>query len=309
MLTHTLTEMVVLSFLSIAILPYIPFQIFLAQPTLASPAPRPFNFMNLTYEHFLPQRGQNGTIGEELKCYSLPFGGIGFASHILTYWTVAFLFAERKPLPPFSKLRHSTWDIWIAIISLVICAPIAGFTIFRCIVRWQFVLITVWKTTMSLTLAVVGLHRSLRLRKPKNYNGKAEPSKGIYAWLVLYGLGTIVGLVGLFSLVSQTIRSNAKVRIITIVFGTVTFAICVLVICTIVLMILDEDESKAYAAGWGIGLLPVVLVLGVGILAAFYSDWILGAIASNNWTGAPSGNNTWLYWAYFAAKRLPLLSF
>jgi len=60
------------------------------------------------------------------------------------------------------------------------------------------------------------------------------------------------------------------------------------------------------------GLSAIVSGVGgiilVGMLAAFYSDWILGAIAQHGWSGAPSGDNIWLYWSYFVAKRLLLVS-
>jgi hypothetical protein len=45
---------------------------------------------------------------------------------------------------------------------------------------------------------------------------------------------------------------------------------------------------------------------GLGLaLGAFYSDWILGAFAGSL-VGIPGGDNMFVYWTYFAAKRLPL---
>jgi len=51
-----------------------------------------------------------------------------------------------------------------------------------------------------------------------------------------------------------------------------------------------------------------LLFLATGILAALFSDWILAAIA-DNYAGVPDGNNSVLYWSYFVAKRLQILSF
>jgi hypothetical protein len=42
----------------------------------------------------------------------------------------------------------------------------------------------------------------------------------------------------------------------------------------------------------------------LGVLVAFYSDWILVAIAENL-SGSPSSDNAVVFWIYFAAKRLP----
>ena len=36
----------------------------------------------------------------EITCYTLPYGGLGFASHILTYYTLFMLFSGRQPLRP-----------------------------------------------------------------------------------------------------------------------------------------------------------------------------------------------------------------
>lgn len=49
------------------------------------------------------------------------------------------------------------------------------------------------------------------------------------------------------------------------------------------------------------------LIVCFGAFSAFYSDLVLGAIA-NNWPGFPSEDNSALYWAWFVAKRIPLLS-
>jgi hypothetical protein len=43
------------------------------------------------------------------------------------------------------------------------------------------------------------------------------------------------------------------------------------------------------------------------LFGAFYCDWILAAIAEN-WAGLPSSDIAFLYWIYFAAKRMPMLS-
>jgi hypothetical protein len=51
------------------------------------------------------------------------------------------------------------------------------------------------------------------------------------------------------------------------------------------------------------GVVPT-LVLGI---IALYSDWALGIMVSNL-VGAPSGDNQALFWGYWIAKRLAMLS-
>jgi hypothetical protein len=63
-----------------------------------------------------------------------------------------------------------------------------------------------------------------------------------------------------------------------------------------------ENGRGTIFLGW-----LIILIILFGAMGAFYSDWILGAIAGK-WSGMPSGDNEWLYWSYFAAKRLPMFS-
>jgi hypothetical protein len=283
--------------------------------TFASPIPNPFNFNTFLHD-VLPNKGY-GTIQDELQCYSLPYGGIGFASHVLTYWTVTCLAIGVKPLKPWSRLKYDRWDFFLAIISLIICVPLAAFTIVRCLGRWQFVLLAVWKTTMSFTLAVVGMHRSITLRRIRRVNGQAETSAAIFAWLIIYGLGTIVGLAGLLSLVGEHFSSNREVQIISYVFGGLISFLSLCVFLGIFLVTRSESKDEPDGKSWkkrigDTGLSAffscIIGIICVGMLAAFYSDWILGAIARNGWSGAPTDDNAWLYWSYFVAKRLPLAS-
>ena len=58
----------------------------------------------------------------------------------------------------------------------------------------------------------------------------------------------------------------------------------------------------------GLAAAPMVCVGAVIIFGVLYSDWILGEIAGNL-VGIPSGDVRALYWAYFAAKRLPMFTF
>jgi hypothetical protein len=210
-------------------------QIYILLQTFSIPAnasPLDINWKNISHA-FIPTKQGSESIQSELQCYSLPYGGIGFLSHVLTYWTLAFLAVGRKPLPPFSKLTHSQFDLLLSMISFIVCVPLAGLTIYRCHARWQFVLLAVWKTTMSFTLTTTGLHRAWKLRKELKQGGTYAPvpkpgvyatdfqpyenmktasasnqdietpkTKTIWVWTPIYLLGVIVGLVGLFSIVA-----------------------------------------------------------------------------------------------------------
>jgi hypothetical protein len=114
----------------------------------------------------------------------------------------------------------------------------------------------------------------------------------------LYACGIITGFTGLVSLVIQSWETHSVV-LITEIFGGIAGFIAVvgvLISCSIYIDGEEFSESVLSVGGW------------VGILSALYCDWILGAIA-DNMTGAPSDDVAVLYWIYFVAKRLPLLTF
>ena len=48
-------------------------------------------------------------------------------------------------------------------------------------------------------------------------------------------------------------------------------------------------------------------ILFFGLFSAFYCDWVLAAL-ERNYSGIPSSDIAILYWMYFVAKRLPMLS-
>jgi hypothetical protein len=94
-----------------------------------------------------------------IECYGLPYGGIGFLSHILTYYNIVCIGAGIRPLEPHLKLRHGSVDIVLAIVSLMGSVIIAIYTCVRCRGEWQFVLLAFSKLTLSLTLGISCLHR------------------------------------------------------------------------------------------------------------------------------------------------------
>ena len=167
-----------------------------------------------------------------------------------------------------------------------------------------------------------------------------------FLWLSIYFLGTIVGMTGLFHLVSKlfwadVIRynyyngaSSDKIRNITYAFASLAFsplAVCFLIYGGYVAVFFGkksliwswryarffcyiDDSRKKVDLDWDP---PKWLkhsirntVLGIvffGLFGAFYCDWILAAVA-RNWAGLPSNDIAVLFWVYFVAKRLPMLS-
>lgn len=346
------------------------------QPGLSevSASPIPTHFGDWLKTSFIgPGRG-NGSLKDEIECYSLPFGGLGFVSNVLTYYTIIMFGFGLSPWKPFASpflccIRpcgigrgpfiqwvklHGGWDEFIlGAASFLISVPLALYTIYRCRIGWEFVLMAVWKTTLSATLTFMGLHcwyiirnnkkngrditrgsrrsemdyirgsrgsevdiirnyqgsgrdrrnnRRSRRNVRRSYNGgRKRKVRVTLLWTVLYALGTLIGSVGLMSLVAKTFSRSRNIKVITGVFvGVLGIGV---VLGTVLAVVVTVGEPRVQFA---LGTSIATLILGFEILVAFYSDFVLAAIAEN-WSGAPSSDTTLLFWVYFAAKRLPLL--
>jgi hypothetical protein len=258
-----------------------------------------------------------GTAGQ-IQCYSLPYGAIGFISHILTYWTLICIMKGKQPLLFWKPLTWKWWGVWLAALMLALTIAISVWTIVRCRADWRVLVIAVWKLTMSATLGCVCLHRALMMERDvggKGYHpveaetlniGSGEKTTKVpwqlLAWLPLYGCGIIVGMSGLISLVHHNWH-NHLVQLVTVAFAGVIFGTAVvfaaLVLCS------SGGGADAFFVGSVVGVGTIVSLIGV--LSAFYSDWILAAVMGNM-VGQPSSDIAPLYWTYFVAKRLPLFS-
>jgi hypothetical protein len=281
----------------------------------------------------LPKKG--ATLDDEIKCYSLPYGSTGFLSHLLTYWTTLMLGFGRKPYWPWSRLSAGKFDLCLSIMQLFITAAIASFTIACCRSRWQFILLAVWKLVMGMVVGAWDISASRNAMKvsaygllmksskidlakfpytaaradpPPRHEGSDIPYKAPCIWssedhtwltLFIYAAAAVVGLVGLISLVVENFWIPGVWKITT-VFGSLILGIGLA--CLALWWWADASggkngvrtHSKALLRGLGLSSLGVVPTLML-ILGAFYSDWVLGALAGNL-VGVPSGDNAYLYW-------------
>lgn len=271
----------------------------LLSPAQARPIQLPSWLTNM-----LPEKG--ATLDDEIKCYSLPYGGIGFLSHVLTYWTILVLGFGRKPYWPWSRLSAGKFDLCLSIIQLFVTVAIASFTIARCRSRWQFILLAVWKLVMGMVVGAWGISASRNAMKASKYELLKTPriwSSEDATWMTLfiYAAAAVVGLVGLISLVVQNFWIPGVWKITT-VFGSLILGTGLA--CLALWWCVDSSgekegarrhrHSKALLRGLGFssfGVIPTLML----ILAAFYSDWVLGALAGNL-VGVPSGDNAYLYW-------------
>lgn len=325
---------------------FLPFVIIVLQQTNtvnSSPLDFPTSHkLNLT--SFLPTPGQDTK--SELGCYSLPYGALGFVSHLLTYWTLFCFYIGIKPLAPWSILeigyKGFIWDMFISLVTFGTTLDLATTTILRCRKEKHFMLIAIWKTMFSMTLAITTIHVTISGRNAKkvcyplflflfSYLShrivpfvvcETESSSKTYhrtedfilatPWLVLCLGSLITGLIGLVPIVLDNWHSNPQVRLITkvMVFGLGIGSIGIfLVLCWLWVWTDDYDGISGYKSLFVSCLYSVPAAVAIfAFFAALYSDWILGAVA-HNIVGTPISDVSAVYWTYWIAKRFPLFVF
>jgi len=268
--------------------------------------------------------GSNATIPEQLQCYALPYGGWGFASHMLTYYTVLCLVKRRRPLSPWKDLkatgRRTMWNFSISFTSLASVITSTVFTMIRCRNSWQFILIAVWKLILSLTLSAMTAHaawavnrnsRGGDMYRPVNEMQKDSTTRQgalveILVWTVPYFMSAIVGSVGLMDLVRQYLQDSRMLQTITYIFVGLS---CGGTLTVMIVTLIATWTGANFLRSLGLSALAAVEfgLLILTVLFALYSDWALGAI-SGDLAGYPTQSNAWLYWLYWTVKRLPMLS-
>ncbi|OJJ42330.1 hypothetical protein ASPZODRAFT_147421 [Penicilliopsis zonata CBS 506.65] len=229
---------------------------------------------------------QNATslFREEAKCYSLPYGTLGFVSHLLTYYSSNMIMDKHRPLMPGTEMRdgHSTWNTTLGLLKLVLTHISSIVTMVRCSHAWQFEAIAAMKLTLSLS-------SGLNTIFPSGY------------WTFLYIPGALTGLagsLGLTHILWNTPDTQKDTVIITAVFFGIP-ALCVLV--ALLMLCCDSSDSCGETSMVAFG---IVVAFG-----ALYSDWIL-AVAVHNWIGYPDNSTTLtqvLWVLYFVGKRLNML--
>ncbi|KAK8878846.1 hypothetical protein PGQ11_000140 [Apiospora arundinis] len=257
---------------------------------------------------------------DEAECFALPFGGIGFASHMLTYYTVVMLVLGRQPLRPWKQLRHRRFDLILGSVQLVVSIILTSISISRCWRSWPFATLGVWMLTTSICVSILPMimsfiHRQVVDVERTDAQGdklevKARVSmpggtKRILVWpALLWILGSFAGVAGTIAIslphyMAEMINHRyGPLFILTSVFAG-------LLMLPLIIMIWFCCVLEA-SAKFIMGTLAYV-VLAVTILALPWMDWALGLI-TGNMAGIPSGDAKALYFGYIVAKRLGLLS-
>ncbi|KAF8659276.1 hypothetical protein AX16_001851 [Volvariella volvacea WC 439] len=149
-----------------------------------------------------PTRGDD--LKSEIQCYSLPFGVLGFISHILTYWIIAWLLVGWRPFWPKREVNYGMWSMLLSSAGLGGTISMAFKTIKSCKNTWQLLVIAVWKLFMSFLSGITAIHVAMVVLMQKDMEWDLKKaSKRAAWWIALYVPGMVAGMTGLMSLVVQ----------------------------------------------------------------------------------------------------------
>ncbi|KAF8153198.1 hypothetical protein B0H34DRAFT_800428 [Crassisporium funariophilum] len=257
-------------------------------------------FHNIHRRNWIDALAQDIPI-HELHCYNLPYGGLGFTSHVLTYYTIVCLWYGRKPLWPFKTITYSKFDLALGAVGIALCIIMSIITMINCKNTWQLLVIAVWKLSMSLLNGITGLHVAILV--VNNRDQEIVKSKNAAWWILLYIPGMIAGMVGLMDLVVKVARYIPEIQNLTIAFYLIVGASLIVSILSMIIICYWGGGAPEKVAATGFA---VTLALFI-VLSAFYSDWCLG-IMLDNLLGTPSSDSSAFYWTYFIAKRLTMFS-
>jgi len=131
-----------------------------------------------------------------------------------------------------------------------------------------------------------------------------------------YWIGVFFGLIGLGTVLRKTWQIFIVNTITRVFLGFMGAVSVLMLVVTYFAIFINHSLSalikrKCFGSRtpphWFPFVVPPFVFIALFILLfPFWADWTLAA-AVGSWTGWPSSDIALLYWAYFIAKRLPIL--
>src|SRR4051812_46709979 len=90
----------------------------------------------------------------QATCYSLPFGAVGFSSHLITYYTMIVLICGFRPLCPWRRLEFPLSGLIFGVLSLIGTTIVTSISISRCDGELPFRLIGGWMLMTSVAVSI-----------------------------------------------------------------------------------------------------------------------------------------------------------
>ncbi|TFK68122.1 hypothetical protein BDN72DRAFT_898396 [Pluteus cervinus] len=248
-------------------------------------------------------------IHAEMTCYSLPYGALGFVSHLLTYYTIFCLWEGRRPLWPKRYIKYITWELSIGLVGLLVSSIMAIITLVRCRRTWQLLTIAIWKLCLSVvnggTALYVGvvfvrarrkLKQTQNLEKQQRETEARDRSVGQHNTTSAEDLGEEECEIE--EKIRKELKDNNSISLMYIYIHPRDNPIVGLIL----------EVSNRANQPWDPASVPAGTFIIFIAFSLLLTDWVL-AVLTMNLGGAPSGDNAAFYWTYFIAKRLPMASF
>ena len=261
------------------------------------------------------------------KCFALPYGAVGFASHILTYYCLIINLRGKGPLAPWKDQENQGRNLLLCglqLVSTVIIAALAGK---RCDTSDDFEMLTAWLIATSIASALAGVlgrgtwlfarqkkttfgdEYAMKYQQPSeqptvpdNRMRRREKYGQWLTWGVVGGdwlAGCILGLLAALNTLILVYETVPAARNVSIGFG-----VCILIAIVVGLSACRRDRDRSRMSRFAI------FVLVIFLYCLFYIDWLVAAVMGN-WAGVPTALDRAgqvLFWTYFAFKRLALFT-
>lgn len=257
------------------------------------------------------------------RCFALPYGALGFLSHLLTYYTLIILYFGRRPFMPWWKLDSSILDIILAVGGMI--GAVISFIIM--LVRCTDAITNIGLESGSYTFPFFSLIALLVCQLFLTISQSVWTlSRTLFSDQYQYAGGNLVRvdqndqrqilngemLCHYFCFVFPTIVDGAAIFALDIwiegVGPTIGCLIAILLTFFLVLYgfregLTEVDDNRAQGKQWRFFLLIMISCFFFNLMMV----WALGRW-TGNLVGTPSSSNSALYWTYWISKRLPMLS-
>ncbi|KAK3059117.1 hypothetical protein LTR09_000683 [Extremus antarcticus] len=237
------------------------------------------------------------TVGDFLECYALPYGLVGFINHVCTYYTFVHLTLGRSAI--WRPLKHWKRDLFYGVVALLGALPSIITTVTSCDFHIIFLFLALWKLGLSFLLVITTTGEAWKVRKRQLGSGGRQQRQNEGAGYKVSSARAGFSLIATYRVWEETPTLRKLSYGAAGGFGG--------------LAIIGAYSAARWCRPWVRSkteavLVAIAVILGVG--AVIYSDWAL-AVLTHNIIGRPKSDKRYivvLYWMYFAAKRLPMLS-
>lgn len=116
----------------------------------------------------------NATLEEQVQCYSIPYGGVGFVSHLATFYIIIMLAIQRRP-STWGKTRHRTFDQVISVVSIVTTVAAWVIHMSQCESFQYLVTIAAWELVYSIIFGCMSFHAACWVQRSTVTNDIEAP--------------------------------------------------------------------------------------------------------------------------------------